>query len=311
MRRSSGIADCAIEAVWSEILLRAWPSTHLLAAMLVAPPRSWWPAAAIAALCLFPVASFAAERYPDLNTDRDGFTPSAFLVDQGRTLVETSYVYIQNRDGRPSNSYPELLCRIGATEWLEWRFGVNYEVGSQGSVVTNVEVGEAEDVGTSSYESSILYGLKAALADQDGLLPQTCFIMEGDTPMYGEEFGTLPIATVVAGWELPFGFARHDARPWQLDTALRYSYVQSGESWFSRWAPSVMVRMPVTERFGVHAEWFGTFSDGLVPEARRPFFSPGTHYAVTERFEIGLRVGWGLSPQAANFFSDAGCAWRY
>jgi len=246
-----------------------------------------------------------------LNTDRDGFTPSAFLVDQGRALVETSYVYIQNRDGRPANAYPELLFRIGASEWLEWRFGVNYEVGSQGSVVTNVEVGEAENIGKSSYESSILYGLKAALTDQDGLLPQACFIMEGDTPTYGEEFGTLPIATVVAGWELPFGFARHDARPWRLDTAMRYSSLQSGDSWFNRWAPSALVRMPVTERFEVHVEWFGTYSDGLAPEASRPFFSPGAHYALMERFEIGLRVGWGLSPQAANFFSDVGCAWLY
>jgi len=35
-----------------------------------------------------------------------------------------------------------LLVRIGATERFEWRFGVNYGVGSQGNVVTSVEVGE-------------------------------------------------------------------------------------------------------------------------------------------------------------------------
>jgi len=279
--------------------------------MFVTLQRSWWPAVAIAVSCFVPTGSCGAEEFPELNTDRDGFTPSAFVVDQGRVLVETSYVYIQNRVGRPSNSYPELLCRIGATEWLEWRIGVNYEVGSQGSVVTNVEVGEAEEFGKATYESSVLYGLKASLADQDGLLPQACFIMEGDTPTYGKEFGTLPIATLVAGWELPYAFPGHGARPWRLDTALRYSYVQSLDSWFNRWGPSAILRLPVTERFEVHAEWFGTFSDGRSPEASRPFFSTGTHYALTERFELGLRIGWGLSPQSANFFSDAGCAWRY
>ena len=279
--------------------------------MLVTLQRPWWPAVAIAVSCLFPMPSSGTEAFPELNTDRDGFTPSAFVVDQGRVLVEASYVYIQNRDGRPTNAYPELLCRIGATEWLEWRIGANYEVGSQGNVVTNVEVGEAEKVGTASYESSVLYGLKASLAEQDGLLPQACFIMEGDTPTYGEEFGTLPIATLVAGWELPFALPGHGARPWRLDTALRYSYVQNEESWFNRWAPSAILRMPMTERFEVHAEWFGTFSDGRSPAANRPFFSTGTHYALTEPFEVGLRVGWGLSTQAANFFSDAGCAWRY
>jgi hypothetical protein len=279
--------------------------------MLVTLQRSWWPAVAIAVICLVQMASSGAAEFPELNTDRDGFTPSVFVVDQGRVLVETSYVYIQNRDGRPTNAYPELLCRIGATEWLEWRIGANYEVGSQGSVVTNVEAGEDAEPGTAGYESSVLYGLKASLAEQDGLLPQSCFIMEGDTPMYGEESGTLPIATLVAGWELPFAFTGHGARPWRLDTALRYSYVQSEESWFNRWAPSAILRMPMTERFEVHAEWFGTFSEGRSLEVSRPFFSTGTHYALTQRFEVGLRVGWGLTQQAANFFSDVGCAWRY
>ena len=148
--------------------------------MLVTLLRSWWHAVAIAVSCLVPMTSSGAEAFPELNTDRDGFTPSAFVVDQGRVLVETSYVYIQNRDGRPTNAYPELLCRIGATEWLECRIGANYEVGSQGNVVTNVEAGETGKAGTANYESSLLYGLKASLAEQDSLLPQACFIMEGD-----------------------------------------------------------------------------------------------------------------------------------
>ena len=71
------------------------------------------------------------------------------------------------------------------------------------------------------------------------------------------------IATAVAGWELPFRLASPDARPWRLDTALRYSYVEGKDSWFSRWGPSAVLRMPVTERFETHLEWFGTFSDGM------------------------------------------------
>jgi hypothetical protein len=135
--------------------------------------------------------------------------------------------------------------------------------------------------------------------------------MEGDTPMQGEHYGTVPIATAVAGWELPFRIASQDSRPWRLDTALRYSYLEGKESWFSRWGPSVVLRMPITQRFETHAEWFGTFSDGLARNTSRPFFSPGCHFVITQRFEIGLRVGWGLTRDAANFFSDVGCAWRY
>jgi hypothetical protein len=196
-------------------------------------------------------------------------------------------------------------------DWLEWRFGVNYDVNSQGNVVTSVEAGEVDEPGKTSHESSVLYGLKASLSEQDGLLPQACFIMEGDTPMQGEHYGTVPIATAVAGWELPLAFSSDESLPWRLDTALRYSAVEGNQRWFSRWGPSAVLRMPVTDRFETHAEWFGTFSDGLARNTSRPFFSPGFHYVITRRFEIGLRVGWGLTRDAANFFSDAGCAWKY
>jgi len=69
--------------------------------------------------------------------------------------------------------------------------------------------------------------------------------------------------------------------------------------------------VPVTERLEVHAEWFGTFTQGLVDDTHRPFFSPGTHFMLADNVEIGLRVGWGLTDEAAPFFSDAGLALRY
>jgi hypothetical protein len=32
---------------------------------------------------------------------------------------------------------------------------------------------------------------------------------------------------------------------------------------------------------------------------------------LTRNFEMGLRVGWGLTPDAAPFFSDAGLGYRF
>jgi hypothetical protein len=239
----------------------------------------------------------------ELDADRDAFTPSTFCVDPGHGLVEGSHVYIDNLAGLPTNNYPELLVRHGATEWWEWRFGVNYGVGSQGNVVTSVEVGEGTLDGSTLYESSILYGFKLATSQQDGWLPESCFIMEGATPTYGDAFGTVPVATLVAGWELD--------REWRLDGAIRYAYSEGAENWFTRWSPSVVLRVPVTERWEVHAEWFGSFTQGLVDDTHRPFFSPGTHYNITRHVELGLRVGWGLTDEAAPFFSDAGIAIQY
>ena len=113
----------------------------------------------------------------------------------------------------------------------------------------------------------------------------------------------MPVATAVAGWELPIG--------WRLDTAIRYAYSEGLTDWFSRWTPSAVLRIPVTERFEVHAEWFGSFTAGEPDSRSQPFVSPGFHVLLTRNIEMGLRVGWGLTSDAAPFFSDAGIAWRF
>ncbi len=254
-------------------------------------------------ILFFRIGNAASPQPSELNTDRDAFTPSTFTIRPGFALNEMSHVYIQNRDGNPTNNYPEYICRIGANDIFEWRLGVNYSVGSQGNVVTSVEAGELPVGGGALYESNFLYGFKLATTDQDGLIPQSCFIMEATTPMYGEEFGTEPVATIVCGWQLP--------EKVRIDTAMRYAYAEDAEAWFSRWAPSVVARIPLTNRLEVHAEYFGTFTQGLSHDVNRSFFSPGTHLVIHENLEIGLRVGWGMTAAAANFFSDAGLAIRY
>ena len=254
-------------------------------------------------ILFFRIGDAASPQPRELNTDRDAFTPSTFTIRPGFALNEMSHVYIQNRDGNPTNNYPEYICRIGANDIFEWRLGVNYSVGSQGNVVTSVEAGELPDGGGALYESNFLYGFKLATSDQNGLIPQSCFIMEATTPMYGEEFGTEPVATIVCGWQLP--------KRWRIDTAMRYAYAEDAEEWFNRWAPSAVARIPLTNRLEVHAEYFGTFTQGLSNDVNRSFFSPGTHLVIHKNLEIGLRVGWGITPAAANFFSDAGLAIRY
>lgn len=253
--------------------------------------------------CLLACTTAFAVEPVELRTDREAFTPSTFAIEPGRALLEASHVYIDNREGLPTNNYPEMLIRIGGTDRLEWRLGFNYSVGSQGNVVTSVEAGELPIDGGTLYESNVLYGVKLETSDQDGWIPQSCFVMEATTPTFGQEFGTEPVATVAFGWEIE--------ETWRVDAAMRYAYAESDEAWFSRWGPSVVARLPLTERWEIHAEYFGTFTQGLLDDVNRPFFSPGTHLVIGENAELGLRVGWGLTRDAATFFSDAGLALRY
>ena len=245
----------------------------------------------------------AAAEIIEIGTDRDAFTPSTLTVPPGSVLTEGSYVYIDNRDLPPTNSYPELLTRAPVADWLEVRFGVNYCNNGGGYLVTNAEGGDGRGNGTIYYESSVLYGVKAAVTQQDGLLPQSCFIMEGFTPLYGDYSSTVPIATYALGWK--------SEAEWRIDAAIRYVYAEGLEGWFNKWAPSIVLRLPATERWEVHVEYFSTFTVGALDEETVPFFSPGTHYMLTDDLEIGLRIGWGMTRDAAAFFSDAGFGWRW
>ena len=256
------------------------------------------------------LGSVQADLPPEFGTDRDAFTPATTTVDPGLVLAELSYVYIDNIRGFPTNNFPELLIRYGTSENWEWRFGVNYSAGSQGNVVTSVEAGEEPLDGSTLHEATLLYGFKYDVTDQAGWLPESCFIMEGSTPTSGPHSGTVPVATAVAGWEF-WTLEPGEPPPWRLDAALRYAYTEGNLSWFSRWSPSAVLRMPLTERVEVHAEWFGSYTQGQIQDTQRPFFSPGTHYSITRNVEVGLRVGWGLTDEAAPFFSDAGIAIQY
>lgn len=240
----------------------------------------------------------------DFETDRDAFTPSTLTADPGVWIVEASYSFIDNRHTFDTNSFPELLARWGISKRLELRIGWNYEVGGGGNVVSADEGGEGlEDATSLEHEARMLYGIKADLTDQQGWIPRSCVILEGFTPTTGEGTATQVVATVAAGWEL--------IEKMRLDGGLRFATGDVLRDDFNRWGPSVVLRIPLNERFQVHCEYFGVYTQGMARETSRTFFSPGGHYMLTPKLELGLRMGWGLSPDAANYFVNAGFGWRW
>jgi hypothetical protein len=111
------------------------------------------------------------------------------------------------------------------------------------------------------------------------------------------------VGTYVWGWALMEG--------WVWDSAIRYGDGSVEEDDFNRWAPSSVLKVEVIEDWNVHIEYFGIFTDGRGDELSQSYVSPGIHYLVTPNFEAGVRVGWGLSRDAANFFSNVGVGLRF
>jgi hypothetical protein len=60
----------------------------------------------------------------------------------------------------------------------------------------------------------------------------------------------------------------------------------------------------------VHFGYFAVLTRGHEVNRSRAFFSPGMHYNFTPNLEFGWRIGWGITPDAANFFANAGFGWR-
>lgn len=238
-----------------------------------------------------------------IETDRDSFTPSTRTVEAGRWIVESSYSFIDNRDTAETHSLPELLLRYGVADVVELRLGGNYEVGGEGANVSGGAGGERSEGSGLARESQLLYGLKLRLFEQHDWRPEGSLIVQGHTPMSGPDPATAFTLAYVFGWELP--------EDWTLDSAIRYGADKEEDDRFVTWSPSIVLRKTLAERWNIHAEYFGHFSQARADNFAKHFFSPGVHYLITSDIELGVRVGWGLSDDSAKFFSNVGLGWRF
>ena len=186
-----------------------------------------------------------------IETDRDAFTPSTKTAPLNRWIMESSYSFIDNRGAPDTNSFPELLFRYGLNKRVELRLGWNYEVGGGGNVVSGSSGEAAEGVDTShlTREQRLLYGIKASLTEQESWRPDSILIVTGVTPTGGEATATQLRMTYAFGWRLP--------NRWRIDSALFFTTDSDNGNRFEAWSPSTVLRVPLGERFQIHAEYFG------------------------------------------------------
>ena len=246
---------------------------------------------------------FEEEEEEELETDRDSFTPATSTVARGRLLVESAYSFIDNRNVAETHSYPELLLRYGWSDIVELRVGANYEIGGSGNPISGNVSDFEEEESQLEEESKILYGAKFFLSKQRGWTPKSSFILQGFTPTYGPSNLTTMSANTVFGWQLSNG--------WVWDNAFRFATSGFEDDHFNVWSPSTVLKIPLTERLKVHAEYFGAMTDGREKETTQHFVSPGASYLLTRNFEVGSRFGWGLNEQSPNFFLNLGIGWLY
>ncbi len=247
------------------------------------------------------------EETGEIETDRDSFTPATTLVAPSKVMIEAAWTFIENRDAKETHSLPELLMRYGAADWLELRLGTNYEIGGESADVSNSKgafgEGDEHKEGGIEEEANVNYGLKLDITDQHGWLPDSALIIQGATPILGKTTATSFGGYYAFGWVLRNG--------WIWDTSIRYGARGGNEGSSEQWAPSTVVKIPLTEKTKAHLEYFGMFNNTPDSATEKHYISPGVHYLITENLEVGIRVGWGLNDQASRFFSNVGFGWQF
>jgi hypothetical protein len=242
----------------------------------------------------------AVPRPDEIETDRDTFTFAPTTAGAQRTILESSYSFIDNRQGPEAHSVPELLIRRGLGDKVELRLGFNYEAGGPGTV-SGAELG-GEDI-VAEYESRVLYGTKVETSEQTGWIPQSAMVVQGYTPTYGPTTQSTVVVGESFGWRFANG--------WEWNSAMRCGTGFVEEDAFNQWAPSTVLKIPVGERWNVHAEYFGIYSSGKEKPINDQFVSFGGHVLVTKDLELGLRYGWGLNETSPTFFTNLGLGLRY
>jgi hypothetical protein len=236
-----------------------------------------------------------------IETDRNSFTFARVTAGANRLIVESSYSYINITGEKVKNSFPELLMRYGIGERFELRLGWNYETGRE-------RVPGAGDIAGffgANAEQQMYYGFKGAVTKQSGWMPGSALLVQGHTPTGGPQSVTQLRVGYVAGWELP--------NRWEFDAALRFGTDRDEEGGYRLWAPSVVLKIPLTpsERWFTHVEYFGVMTQGKENDTNLHFVDVALHHLITPNVEVGAIVAFGPHNGGMNLVTNFGIGMRF
>jgi hypothetical protein len=243
----------------------------------------------------------ATEEDDRVDPDRPHFPEASTAVGKGRVVLESGYTFTKNGGSFASHSYPEALLRAGMfADWFEFRIGRNF-IDQRQSV---------EEVMTTSRGAQDLYlGMKLALTEQKGILPQTAIIPQMSVPTGGSEITArrvLPGVNVDLSWEIvkdSFG----------IELLIANNMTQDDEHNIGHeLATGFTGVFQLTKKLEAFAEWDAFYPTGPIRSSGPQHYAVGgLVYFVTPNFAVDTRVGFGLNSHSNNFLAGAGFTARY
>ena len=240
------------------------------------------------------IAAAAAADDDPMVTDRPDFTESAVTVTRGRTQIETGYTFTEIGDFE-EQTLGELLVRIGWTEIVEIRLGINSRVQVDGP---GVDVSGNEDLSI---------GCKIRLSDPlppGSGLPQVAVLLGTTLPTGSDEFGNpdpQPSVILALSWDL-------NERT-SIGSNVGYGRLGPSGDRFGEVSASVSLGRALSDRLGGYVELYGRTRQEDRGDDQT--VNAGFTWALSADSQLDFRAGAGLDSDGADFFVGAGAAWRF
>lgn len=229
-----------------------------------------------------------------LVTDRPDFTESAVTVTRGRTQIEAGYTFSKIGDFE-EHAFGELLLRIGWTEIVELRVGINSWIQVDGP---GVDLSGSEDISL---------GAKIRLSDPlppGSSLPQVALLFATTLPTGSDEFNApdpQPSVTVALAWQL--------SEKTSLGTNVGWARLGESGDRFGEASASLSLGRSLSDRLGGYVEVYTlNRQEGRGDDQ---FVNAGFTWALTGDSQLDFRAGTGLDSDGTDYFIGAGAAWRF
>ena len=236
-----------------------------------------------------------------LDPDRPHLPESSTAVGKGTIVLESGYTFTKKGSAFTSQSYPEALLRIGMfADWFEFRLGQNFLNQEQTVAGVRTRAEGAQD---------LYLGIKLALVEQQGLLPEIAVIPQMTVPTGSQ---AVTAGKVLAGLNVDCAWEVVKER-FSIELLIATNDVQDeAHHTHVEIATGLTGVFALTRKLETFVEWDAfypvTAAEGAGP---RHYAVGGFVYFITKDVEVDIRAGVGLNRRANDFLAGTGFAVRY
>lgn len=233
--------------------------------------------------------------YGILITDRPDATEAPSVVPKKYIQIETGAFYESFEEGNFKTedfTYNTTLIRYGLLDNLELRLGWNLT--DSKAFFNNVETAQISSL------SPLLFGVKIAITEEKGLLPEIGFIGHLNLPFTVKELAR-PQTT---GVDFRFSFAH------TLSDRSSFSYnlgaAWGGDSPEANYLYTMAYGYSITDKFGMYAELYGDFPEN---NKANHLWDAGVTYLLSNNVQLDATVGSSIT-KGQDLLLSAGVSFR-